>query len=191
MTKGKILAEIWRAAFWPYTILRALIINSLVKLRIRNRGKAFTTNGWIKINFPERLKIGDNVHIRSGAFIESRGGVEIGNNVNIARNVTIYSSNHNYKGETLPYVKEFILKKVKIGNNVWIGDSVKIIPGVTIGDGAIIQMGAVVNKDIPPLAIVGNQPIKIIKYRDKKHYYKCVKEKKFTKPWGKPWGLQK
>lgn len=53
----------------------------------------------------------------------------------------------------------------EIGNDVWIGDSVSVINGVYIGDGAIIAAGAVVTKNIPPYAIVGGVPAKIIKYR--------------------------
>lgn len=52
-----------------------------------------------------------------------------------------------------------------IGNDVWIGADVKILGGVTIGDGAIIAAGAVVVKDIPPYAVVGGVPAKIMKYR--------------------------
>lgn len=52
-----------------------------------------------------------------------------------------------------------------IGNDVWIGNDVKIMPGVKINDGAIVATGAVVTKDIPPYAIVGGVPAKIIKYR--------------------------
>lgn len=47
---------------------------------------------------------------------------------------------------------------------------VKTILGVTIGDGAIIGLGTVVNKNIPSLAIVSNQCLHIIKYRDVAHY---------------------
>lgn len=54
---------------------------------------------------------------------------------------------------------------VVIGNDVWIGYNAKIIGGITIGDGAIIAMGAVVTKDVPPYAIVGGVPAKIIRYR--------------------------
>ena len=54
---------------------------------------------------------------------------------------------------------------VIIGNDVWIGSGVKIMEGVTIGDGAVIASGAVVTNDVPPYAIVGGVPGKIIKYR--------------------------
>lgn len=54
---------------------------------------------------------------------------------------------------------------VAIGNDVWIGSSAKIMEGVTIGDGAVVAAGAIVTRDVPPYAIVGGIPAKIIKYR--------------------------
>lgn len=57
---------------------------------------------------------------------------------------------------------------VYIGNDVWIGANVCILPGVKIGDGAIVAAGAVVTKDVPPYAIVGGVPAKVIKYRFEK-----------------------
>ena len=55
--------------------------------------------------------------------------------------------------------------KVIVGNDVWIGSYVRIMEGVTIHDGAVIAAGAIVTKDVPPYAIVGGLPAKIIKYR--------------------------
>lgn len=54
---------------------------------------------------------------------------------------------------------------VEIGNDVWIGAGVFIKGGVKIGDGAVIAAHAVVTKDVPPYAIVGGVPAKVIKYR--------------------------
>lgn len=67
------------------------------------------------------------------------------------------------------YFKEFVHAEdnfhVVIGNDCWIGNDVRIISGVRISDGAVVLAGAVVAKDVPPYAIVGGVPAKIIKYR--------------------------
>lgn len=52
-----------------------------------------------------------------------------------------------------------------IGNDVWIGSEAIIMPGVRIGDGAIIGTRALVTKDVPPYAIIGGNPAKMIRKR--------------------------
>lgn len=56
-------------------------------------------------------------------------------------------------------------KKLRIGNDVWIGERVLIMGGLTIGDGAVIGAGAIVTKDVPPYAIVAGVPARIIRFR--------------------------
>ena len=56
-------------------------------------------------------------------------------------------------------------RPIIIGNGVWIGMRCLIMDGVTIGDGAIVAAGAVVTKDVPPFAVVGGVPARILKYR--------------------------
>ena len=54
---------------------------------------------------------------------------------------------------------------ITIGNDVWIAANVKIKQGVKIGDGAVLATECFVTKDVPPYAVVGGNPAKIIKYR--------------------------
>ena len=56
-------------------------------------------------------------------------------------------------------------RKTRIEHDVWIGENALILDGVTVGTGAIIAAGAVVAKDVPPYAVVGGVPAKVIKYR--------------------------
>lgn len=55
---------------------------------------------------------------------------------------------------------------ITIGNDVWItAGSTKIVQNVKIGDGAVVLLDAVVTKDVPPYAIVGGVPAKVVGYR--------------------------
>jgi maltose O-acetyltransferase len=59
-----------------------------------------------------------------------------------------------------------VLKKITIEKDVWIGAQAVILPGVTVGEGAVVGAGAVVTKDVPPFAIIGGAPARIIRMRD-------------------------
>jgi len=106
---------------------------------------------------------------------EGKEELLIGNYVSIAPDVLfILASEHPYQGfSTYPYKvnkPEYEYEAVSKGNitvhdDVWIGARSIILSGVTIGQGAIIAAGSVVTKDVPPYAIVGGNPAKIVKYR--------------------------
>lgn len=68
---------------------------------------------------------------------------------------------------------------VVIQNDVWIGSNAILLGGITIGNGAIIAAGSVVNKDVPPYAIVGGVPAKVIRYR----FSEDAIQKLLQKPW--------
>lgn len=67
-------------------------------------------------------------------------------------------------------------ERVYVGNDVWIGSHVLIKGGVTIGNGAVIGAGAVVTKDVPPYAVVGGVPAKVIRYRFSEDIVKFLEE---------------
>lgn len=69
-----------------------------------------------------------------------------------------------------------------IGNDVWIGQDVTFsTSGISIGDGAIVAAGSLVTKDIPPYAIVGGVPAKLIKYRFSEEHIEKLLELKWWK----------
>ncbi|MEH2070553.1 MAG: acyltransferase [Nostoc sp.] len=125
----------------------------------------------LRIQHPQNVSLGNKVYIGQDVILDGRGGITIGDNTTLGFNVVILSANHDYQSNDLPYEHNvYIHKPVVIGRNVWIGGNVLIIPGVSIGDGAIVAAGTIVTANVEPLAIVGNQPMRIIKYRDKEHY---------------------
>lgn len=128
---------------------------------------------WGKQHFisgKEFCEIGNNVHINDNAYIRAEGGLIIGDNTHISRNLLIYTINHDYNGECLPYDNKMIKKPVVIGKNVWIGMNVCITPGTSIGEGCIVGMGSVVSGNIPPLSIISSPKAVEVKKRDETHY---------------------
>lgn len=97
------------------------------------------------------LSIGKGTYLNRNVHIVVNESVSIGQQVKIGWDVVIMDTDlHGHSG--LP-VKNC---PVVIGNNVWIGCRALILKGVTIGDGAIIAAGAIVTKDVPPLAVVAS-----------------------------------
>lgn len=115
--------------------------------------------------------VGDNCSF-NGCEIHGAGKVTFGNYVHSGVELLIIAQNHNYDhGQHIPYSPDdYVYKDIEIGDFVWIGSRVTILPGAKIGEGAVIQAGAVVREEIPPLAVAGGNPAKVFKYRDAEHF---------------------
>lgn len=104
-----------------------------------------------------------------GKFCSIAGSVSIGMGIHTMQYVStspIFTEKRNATTYTWHHGKsEYPYKRVIVGNDVWIGARAMIMGGVKIGDGAVVGAGAVVTKDVPPYAVVGGVPAKIIKYR--------------------------
>ena len=121
-------------------------------------------NVWISHAYG--LEVGKGFSINTGAQIDARGGLAIGDDVMVGPNVVIATSDHDITASHKPMnSKDHVLKPVKIGNNVWIAANVVITGGVSISDGAVIASGAVVTSDIPLNAVAAGIPAKVISYR--------------------------
>ena len=112
------------------------------------------------------LSIGSQGHVGIGSIITCRQSITIGDHALIAEYVTIRDQDHRYGGDVPTAKNGFETSPIVIGNNVWIGAKATITRGVTIGDNAVIAAGAVVINDVPPNAIAGGVPAKILKMID-------------------------
>lgn len=143
------------------------------KYRLQACGKNFTCCSGVIIHSAKKIKIGNNVRIGESSYFNGAGEISIGNNVKFGPRVFIWSSNHDYyKPDALPFGSKSHHKKVTIEDNVWIGACASLVPGVKVGEGAVVAMCSVVTKDVPPCAVVGGNPAKLLKYRDIEHYDK-------------------
>ncbi len=178
-----LLAKLLTFLVFPRRIrerLRKRIVFSLYGLPVWRRakrvGKELHCNGPVRVT--RRTELGDHVNF-NGAVFFGGGEVKIGSWFHSGEGLKIFTRNHNYKGEAIPYDDGFVLKPVTIGDCVWVGAYVILLPGTTIGDGAIIQAGSVVHGEIPPMAIAGGNPAKVFAWRDKEHYLRLKEAGRF------------
>ena len=120
------------------------------------------------VNVERHARFGRGVTLgdRSGIGINASIGEQthIGSDVMMGPDCVIYTRNHRFDRLDIPMREQGYgpVEPVVIGDDCWIGGRVTILPGVHIGNGAVIAAGAVVTKDVPPYAVVGGVPAKII-----------------------------
>ena len=109
------------------------------------------------------IRVGRGFSVNTGAMIDGRGGITIGNDVLVGPYVCINSSEHAHEqvDRSMASVDQ-LMSPVEICNDVWIGAHAIITGGVRIGNSAVVAAGAVVTRDVPDYAIVGGVPAEVI-----------------------------
>ncbi len=110
----------------------------------------------------KNIRVGDDFLANYNVTILDRAAVTIGDSVLIAPGTVITTVNHALDPEKRR-ANVCTALPVTIGSNVCIGANCTILPGVTIGDDAVIAAGAVVRADVPPRAVVGGVPARVLK----------------------------
>ena len=128
-------------------------------MQLKSIGKQTNFLIGLEIRNGKNVSIGNNCVINKKVLLDGRGGkLIIGNNVDIAQETNIWTLEHDVHDDN----HKDIGADVIIEDYVWIASRVTILPGVRIGRGAVVASCALVNKDVPPMAIVGGIPAKII-----------------------------
>jgi acetyltransferase-like isoleucine patch superfamily enzyme len=137
-----------------------------VRLLTRGANVSFAPN--VSFRNAERIAIGAGTHIGEHSIIwagNTTGRITFGEKCLLAPNVTITASNYGTAPGQFVMDQPKIERDVTIGRDVWLGANTVVLAGVTIGEHAIVAAGAVVTKDVPPSAIVGGVPAKVIGWR--------------------------
>lgn len=175
---NNIVAEIvYQARFglpvWIITTLMSWLpdIGPIIKIRgaavaffLPGRPKRFTIGRDVTLLSINRLRIGNDVYIAKGCWINAIGGIEIEDEVMLAPYVVMSSNKHGFKNGSVKRGGAHP-SPIKIGFGSWLAAHSVVAAGVTIGSGNVIAANAVVTKDTENNAVMAGAPAKFIKTR--------------------------
>jgi maltose O-acetyltransferase len=137
---------------------------SLWGIGLKKKGRNLDIRFPVKFEGKEFIEIGDDVSINAFVHIWGHGSLKIGNRVMIASHSIITTLSHDTNYKCMRFAPT-VSKPIVIEDDVWIGSNVTILPGVTIGKGAVLGACSLINKDVPPYAIMIGSPGKVLKIR--------------------------
>ena len=156
----------------PFHAVRNMVLNRYLGAR----GKHVEICRNVEIRCPSKVIIGNDTTINKNTLIDGRGGVvRIGNCVDIAQDVRIWTLQHDYDSPDYQATGGDVI----IEDYVWLASGVTILPGRKIGRGSVVATGAVVTRDVEPYTIVGGVPAKIIGKRSRDLRYKLGNQRWF------------
>ena len=113
-------------------------------------------------DYGKNIEVGRNFFANYNCTILDVAKVVIGDNCQIAPNVSIYTAGHPVHPAARNTMYEYGIS-ITIGDNVWIGGNVVICPGIRIGDNVVIGAGSVVTRDIPAWSLAVGNPCRVIR----------------------------
>ncbi len=147
---------------------------ALIKKILGKTGEKINIQPPFRCDYGYNIEVGENFYANYNLIILDVGKVRIGDNVQIAPNVAIYTAGHPIHPDSRNSGYEYGID-ITIGDNVWIGGNTCIMPGVKIGKNVVIGGGSVVTKDIPDNMVAAGNPCRIIKKiteEDRDYYFK-------------------
>ena len=148
--------------FLPFFCFKKLVL-SIMRIKIGKKSYIHSA----KFFAFGKMEIGNNSTINRGCYLDNRGRIYVGNNVNIAHDTKIYTQGHDIDSPNF----ESKGADVIIEDYACIFSNVLIMPGVRIGKGAVVYPGSVITKNVGNYEVVGGNPAKYIKKRNENLVY--------------------
>jgi putative colanic acid biosynthesis acetyltransferase WcaF len=144
-------------AFYPWR-------NFLLRIFGAKIGKAVKFRSTVRVTYPWKLTVGDDVWIGDDCVFYNLGEIVIGSSVAIAHNVYFCTGLHDYTKIAFPIKQE----PIHVEDEVWLPNDIFIGPGVTIGRGTVVGARSTVLRDLPPGMICYGYPAKAVRPREVK-----------------------
>ena len=112
---------------------------------------------------PAGIKLGDDIYVATGCWVDGLGGLVIEDEVKISPYVVITTTSHCFKNNSVRFGGS-CRRPVKIGKGTWLAAHV-VITGAKIGSGAIVGANSVVTRDLPDNVFAAGTPAKVISPR--------------------------
>jgi acetyltransferase-like isoleucine patch superfamily enzyme len=145
------------------------VVNFSRGRRLAIVGRTTKLHPTVLLREAERIQIGEHCLINHNVVLQAgkkHAWIRIGNYVHFGPGVMVFAYNHAFDDPDVPSIRQdYYDGEVIIHDDVWVGAGSIVLPGVTIGTGAVVAAGSVVNKDVPPFAVVGGVPVKVLKMR--------------------------
>lgn len=116
-------------------------------------GDRVTIKPRVRVKFPWRLSIEDDVWIGEAAWIDNLGAVSIGHDVCISQGAYLCTGSHDWDKTTF----DLIVRPIVVASYAWIGAMARLAPGTCVGEGTIIGMGVMVSGDLAPYHVFSNR----------------------------------
>ena len=159
-------------AIW--NLVQALFISSflpgsthrrfLLKLFGAQIGRRVTIKPGVRVKFPWRLIVTDDVWIGEGVWIDNLAYVVVGANACLSQGAYLCTGSHNWSASSF----DLITKPITIGQSAWIAARGTVGPGVTVGEGAVLTLGSTASADLEPWCIYSGIPAQQVKERQMK-----------------------
>ncbi len=158
----------------PWADLRSLLYERLGRVAFADRA---TVNLMLHtdVHAAPNIRIGRRASIGRHCLLDGRGGLSIGDDVNISSYARIITGTHDamspdFRGSLAP---------VAIGDRAWLATGVTVLPGCSIGAGAVVGAGSLVTRDVEPFTVVAGNPARFVKRRPENLTY----ELRFRPDW--------
>lgn len=115
----------------------------------------------VTVNFSNRLEIGNDVFFATGCWLHARGGIVLEDQAQLGPYSVLVSGDHTTLGGSFRFGPSN-LAPIRIGQGAWIAAHATVTKGVVIGRGAVLAANSVATRDVPPFAIAGGVPARVI-----------------------------